>query len=374
MTATPNGGGAVSRWAEKFAERLMRRVSWHTSGTSGLAGDGQQRSWVLILGREHYSERQQSYPLLRQRDLDKVIRGEIATEPATIYVPGPIDGDRRQVTFYALDEVILDALPRSLVVIPESLLLGTQLPDGGWADIERDDYRYFLFDNGRSQPAGGALAAPNLVAMAAGMDPEREPERWRGKASIVPRLRRGLKSLSASTWWACRNPVPRPGGLLDFAWRPVGLAAAAALLAYLMLTTLYLQGTLSYRERALENLAPEVQEGLTADSEARRLADRQGALADLWASRSDTQALWAAVASAVEDGARITQIELADERVSIRGHAPDAAEVLGGLTEAPQFADVSFDAPVRSDRQGRQNFALSFVIASPATLEAEADD
>jgi hypothetical protein len=88
----------------------------------------------------------------------------------------------------------------------------------------------------------------------------------------------------------------------------------------------------------------------------------------------DTQLLWAAVASAIDNGARITQVRLSDERVSIRGYAPDAADVLAALTASPQFHDVNFDAPVRADRNGRENFTLSFVFDASLASEAGADD
>jgi hypothetical protein len=329
---------------------------------------------VLILGREHYSESRKTYPLLRRRDLEKVIRGELADEAATIFVPGEVDGDRREVTFYALDRDFLATLPRTPIVIPESLLLTKALPGEAWADVNRDGYSYFLFDDGRSQPAGGALGTRRLVALAAGMDPESLPEQWHGDRAVITRLRSGLRSLSASDWWACRNPLPHAARLLDIAWRPIGLAAATAVLGYLVLTTLYLQGTLSYRENSLEAIAPEVQEGLAADSESRELTNRGNALAALWSSRMDTQLLWAAVASALDNGASIAQVRLSDERVSIRGFAPEAADVLAALTASPHFHDVSFDAPVRADRNGRENFTLSFVFDASSAAEAGTDD
>jgi hypothetical protein len=368
MTAADRTRSIPSRWSSQLIERLLTHVCWYADECRSLSGEASRRPLVLILGREHYSESRKSYPLLRHRDLDMVIRGELADEETTIYVPGEIDGDRREVNFYRLDRDVLEALPRTPIVLPESLVLAGALAEDAWADIDRDGYRYFLFDDGRSQPAGGALGAPRLVALAAGMDPDSEPEQWHGHEQLLGRLRKALMSLPANAWWACRNPLPRKTSLLDIAWRPIGLTAAAAVLGYLVLTTLYLQGTLSLREHALESIAPEVQEGLAADSESRRLGDRQRALAELWSSRADTQLLWAAVASALENGARIAQVQLTDERVSIRGYAPDAAGVLAALTASPHFDDVNFDAPVRADRNGRQNFTLSFVFdASPAS-------
>ena len=365
---------AAGRWNTRFIERVMAHVCWYAGENRSLSTEGSRRPLVLILGREHYSESRKTYPLLRRRDLEKVIRGELAEAATTMFVPGEVDGDRREVTFYALDRDFLATLPRTPIVIPESLLLTKALPGEAWADVNRDGYSYFLFDDGRSQPAGGALGTPRLVALAAGMDPESVPEQWHGNGALITRLRSSLRSLSASDWWACRNPLPHAARLLDVAWRPIGLAAAAAVLGYLVLTTLYLQGTLSYREHALEAIAPEVQEGLAADSESRRLASRGSALAALWSGRMDTQLLWAAVASAVDNGAKIAQVRLTDERVSIRGFAPEAADVLAALTASPHFHDVSFDAPVRADRNGRENFTLSFVFDASSAAEAGTDD
>ena len=374
MTRLNKTSVIAGHWGTRLIERLLAHVCWYAGQSRSLATEGARRPVVLILGREHYSESRKTYPLLRHRDLDKVIKGELADEATTIYVPGDADGDRREVTFYALDRDLLESLPRTPVVIPESLLLTKALAGKSWADVNRDDYRYFLFDDGRSQPAGGALGAPRLVALAAGMDPDSVPEQWYGHDAVLTRLRSSLRSMSVSDGWACRNPLPHAARLLNIAWRPIGLAAAAAVLGYLLLTTLYLQGTLSYREHALETIASEVQEGLAADSESRRLASRGSALAGLWSSRTDTQLLWAAVASTIDNGARIVQIQLTDQRASIRGYAPEAADVLAALTELPQIEDVNFDAPVRADRNGRENFTLSFAFDASAVLEAGADD
>ena len=374
MIPSGDRGTSLARLGGRAIERMLGHVSWFAGEHRSLAGGRRKRPFVLILGREHYTERRQDYPLLGRRVLDKVIRGELAGEDTTIFVQGPTVCDRRVVTFYTFDRDVLENLPRAPVVIPESLLLTSTLVEGDWASIERDEYRYFLFADGRSQPAGGALGASRLVAMAAGLDPDSTPEQWHGHDAVAGLMRIGLRSLALLDWLACRNPLPSAKRLLDIAWRPVGLAAAAGVVSYLLLTTLYLQGTLSYREHALEALAPEVQEGLSADSEMRQLAERQRALAELWSSRADTQQLWAAIASAIDSGATIAQVQLSDDRVSIRGYAPDAAEVLANLTELPRFNDVNFDAPVRADRNGRQNFTLSFEFAQPTPTVAYADD
>ena len=352
------------RIADSVIRRLLRHVVWHASQGRNLSGDpGAHLPLVVILGREHYAERQKSYPALRTRDLQKVLQQELAGQPPTLTLPGPVRGDRREVRFFRLDSDVVDALPRSLFVIPESVVLAAQLSEGDWADIERQGFRYFLFRDGVSQPAGGALGQRELVAMAAGVDPGRTPKEIRGSDELLLRLRQSLSSLPISTWWSCRNPISRDWGLDRVAWKPIGLTAGLMLFAYLALSSIYLQSLLSQRSGELDELEPQIQEGLVADNEARAYEAQRDALIELWSGRADTQQAWQAVAIALQNSASISQIDMRDGRVSLRGEAPDASEVLAVLASTPRFDDVSFEAPVRSGRNGRQTFELSFVLS-----------
>jgi hypothetical protein len=355
------------RFTSGLVNRLSRHVTWHAGSDRSLAGEaGRSYPLVLILGREHYKERRKSYPALRRRDLEKVLRQELAGGPPTVSVPGPVRGDRRDVSFYALEPGLVESLPRSLFIVPESIVLATQVPVSGWACVERQDYRYFLFADGSSQPAGGALVQRELVALAAGVDPDIAPEEWRGSAELSRRLRRALPKLPALTWWSCRNPSPHGIRFDALAWRPVVLTAVAVLFGYLALSSLYLQASLSLRGGTLDTLRPQIQEGLVADDEAREFEAQRNALAELWGGRADTQLVWRGVALATQNRASINQVEMRDGRVRLYGEAVDAAEILTLLAAVPDFEDVTFDSAVRSANNGRQNFTLSFVLANGA--------
>lgn len=354
----------LGRIASSVVRRLLRYVTWHASESHNLSGEpGTHLPLVVILGREHFAERQKSYPALRTRDLQKVLQEELAGQPPTLTLPGPVRGDRREVRFFRLNSDVVDALPRSIFVIPESVVLAAQLSEDDWADIERQGFRYFLFHDGVSQPAGGALGQRELVAMAAGVDPGRTPKEFRGSDELLLRLRQSLFSASASTWWSCRNPISRDWGLDRVAWKPIGLTAGLMLFAYLALSSIYLQSLLSQRSGALDELEPRIQEGLVADNQGRAYEAQRDALIRLWSDRADTQQAWQAVAIALQNNASISQIAMRDGRVSLRGDAPDASEVLAELASTPRFDDVSFEAPVRSGRNGRQTFELSFVLS-----------
>ena len=363
----------LGRVTGSVVRRMLRHVIWYASDSRNLAGEpGDHLPLVVLLGREHYTERQKSYPALRTRDLGKVLQEELAGEPPTLTLVGPIRGDSREVSFFRVDATLADALPRSLFVIPESVVLAAQLSADSWADVERQGYRYFLFRDGVSQPAGGALGQRDLVAMAAGVDPDRIPDEYRGSDELLLRLRRSLSTLPASTWWSCRNPLPRDLGLDRIAWKPIALTAGAMLLVYLAMSSIYLQTLFSTRSGALDELAPRIQEGLVADNEARAFEAQRDALIEHWSGRAETQQVWEAVALALQNSATVTRIDLRDGRISLRGEAPDASEVLAVLAGTPRFDEVSFEAPVRSGRNGRQSFALSMIL-SDAVAESDSE-
>jgi len=187
-------------------------------------------------------------------------------------------------------------------------------------------------------------------------------------------MRRALLKLPGLTWWSCRNPLPRRFGLDAVAWKPAAVTAAMVLVGYLVVSSLYLQVSLSLRNGDLDTLRPQIQEGLATDEEARDLGVRRNALAELWGSRADTQVLWQGVALAAQKQASINQIEMRDGRVRFYGEAADAAEILTLLAAEPGFKDVTFDSAVRSGRNGRQNFTLSFALAEAATDREQADE
>ncbi len=365
----------LERLAQSVVDRLLRYVTWHAAEQRTLsAQSGEYFPLVIILGREHYSERRKSYPALRRRDLQKVLREELAGEPPALTLLGPINGDKREVSFYHLDRTTIESLPRSLFIVPESMLLALQLPAVSWADVERQGYRYFLFRGGPSQPAGGALVDRPLVAMAAGVDPEQVPEEWHGTDEVLRHLRLSLSKLPASAWWSCRNPLPRNLGFTSLAWKPLASIAGMMLFAYLAVSSRYLQALLGQRDGVLEGLGSDIQVALVDDNEARVLAERRDALIEHWSSRTDTQRVWRGIGLALQNKASITGFELRGRSVSLRGEATDASEVLAVIARTPGFEDVSFAAPIRSGRNGRQNFTLSFVLAKERAAAETRDE
>jgi hypothetical protein len=307
-----------------------------------------------VLGREHYSERRRQYPILSRRDLDSVLKQELAGGLPTLAVVSAASDDKREVTFYEFKpEVVSQAAP-AFMLVPESLALAATLPAGRVATVERAGFRYFLASGGVSQPEGGAVTSADLFAMAAGLDAT--------DAVTIPgerlhdRIVSGLARLKPETWLQLR--MPSLGQRLEIDWQPIATMAGVGLVAYLALASGYLAVTREAREKELAGLGGEVEKLLVAQRDVDRMLSEQAGLAAVMADRRNTYRLWQVVAVAWSKGAQIKSVELRDTTLTIRGDAAVATDVLAAIDAIPGFADAKFSAPVRSGRSGREDFSL----------------
>ena len=224
----------------RLRQALARRIVWLTDGRRDASGETTgSRALVAVLGREHYSERRRQYPILSRRDLDGVLKQELAGGLPTLAVVSAARDDKREVTFYEFKPEVLAQVAPALMLVPESLALAATLPAGRVATVERAGFRYFLAAGGASQPEGGAVTSAELFAMAAGLDAS--------DAVTIPgeklhdRIVSGLGQIRPETWLQLR--MPSLGQRLEIDWQPIATIAGVGLVAYLALASGYLAVT-----------------------------------------------------------------------------------------------------------------------------------
>jgi hypothetical protein len=354
-----DGGGLGGR----VKTLLASRVAWLTDERRDASGAATRAATlVTVLGREHYSERRRQYPIVSRRDLDGVLRQELDGRGPTLTLVSPVRDDRREVTFFELEPAVVSMAGPCVWLVPESVALAATLPAGAVASVDRRGYRYFLAANGVSQPSAGSVTSADLFALAAGID-ARETLAL-GEVNLRERLVRGLGRLPSAAWLSLRTPSLQPRLQLD--WQPVALLAGAGLVAYLALASAYLALARDARESELAGLGGEVEKLLGAQRDVdRRLAEQSG-LAAVVADRRSTYRLWQPVSVAWGKGASIDSIQLQDAKLTIRGSAPEATDVLAALSAIPGFADAKFSSPVREGSSGRQEFNVTLTMLPEA--------
>lgn len=340
----------------RLRELASRRVAWLTDQRRDAAGEpGSAPALVVLLGREHYVERRRRYPIASRRDLEAVLRQELSGAPPTLTLISPVRDDRREVTFYELKPDAAAQVGRTVWLVPESLALAATLAPGEIATVARAGCRYFVAASGVSQPAGGALASAELFALASGLDAGAVTEV--GEHGLRERLLSGLRRLPVDAWLRLRLASQRERQAID--WKPALTLAGAALIGYLALASGYLTLTQNVRAKALDGLGSEVESLLTAQRDVDRMLAEQQGFAAVVAQRRNTYQLWQVVSVAWGKGAELTGVELRDDQLIVRGSAPVATDVLGAVSVIPGVANARFSSPVRTGRQGREEFAIS---------------
>lgn len=354
---TDGGPGA------RLVAALGSRIVWLTDQRRDAAGDASDAAaLVVLLGREHYAERRRAYPIGSRRDLDAVLRQELAGAPPTLTLVAPIRDDRREVAFFELKPGVLQRAGRCVWLVPESLALAATLPAGNIASVERQGLRYFVAANGMSQLAAGTVSSPELFAFAAGLEAAATQEV--GAADLRARLLSGLGRLPLDAWLRLRPPSQRVALQLD--WRPLLTIAGIGLVGYLALASGYLALTGSSREKALAGLGGEVEKLLASQRDVDRMLAEQQALATLMADRRYSYRVWQAAAVAWDKGAEIGAVRLEDTTLTLRGNADVATDVLAALAAIPGFADAKFSAPVRRSQDGREEFSVALTLLPEA--------
>jgi len=364
MTGTTHDTATASSTLGRLEAALKRRIAWLTDERRDLLGTPTAiPALIVVLGREHYTERRRNYPIHSRRDLEAVLAQELAQAPDTLALIGDPEQDKREVSFFELRPGVLEKVGSALWLLPESALLARTLPAGRVASIERDRYRYFLSASGASQPAGGMVATPELFALAIGLAAGQGALQLDREAA-VERLTRGMRALPPSAWLRLRRPSRVRQSQVE--WRSVAMVAGAGLAAYLALASGYLLWTRDAREQELEALGAEVETLLAAQRQVDRLAAQRAGLGQVWRDRADTYQMWRIAGLAWGKGAQLTAIELKDFELTLRGKASVATDVLAALDQAPGVKEAKFSAPVRSGRDGLEEFVISLTLVREA--------
>lgn len=359
----PSPAGVLGRLRARIAAAMKARIVWVTDRRTDMSDrETAGSALVAVLGREHYQERRRVYPVRGWRDLRRVIRLELANAPPTLAFIGRLREEGREVSFFELDPRALPKVGRAAWLVPESLLLALTLPAQRAATVDREGLRYFLAASGVSQLAGGAVTSLSLFALAVGLDTDAEPLTIEA-GELPERLQRGLARLPAAAWLQFLSPTLRSTAAV--AWRPLAAGAAIVLAGYLLLASAYLALTESLRQRELDGLGPEVAALLDAQRRVERLGLEQQALAEVLSERRPSHEVWRLVALAWQKGALLEGLSLSDGRLTLRGSAPAATEVLGALAADPGVADARFGAPVRQFQQ-REQFVVTLTLLGEA--------
>ncbi len=216
-----------------------------------------------------------------------------------------------------------------------------------------DGMAYAIWVADESDTGGWDIRA--AVTLRSVLDPVLAAIREAGaRVGVVRRIRDADREgfAAAPAWTGSDAPVDAPAKGSGLAWKAPFLAGGiliASILGYHVLAEM--------REAGLERAAQDARATLAAQARAAQeqatfLAREKGSLQKLLLPGMLTQEL--------PDGVWLEQMAIEEDRITITGYGPSAADVTRGLSGLTGFGEVGFASPVtRDNTQGIERFRIA---------------
>ncbi len=348
----------LSRW-------IRARVVWFAGERRSLDGGAVSAlPWLVILGREHYEERRRVYGIRSWRGLRAVLQLEHGEDRTFIYSIGPYGDEGRVVRIFRLLPSALSVRQDVLFVLPESLLLASEVADGEVLRVSRDTIDYYLSRGCASQLRGGTIVNERLFALSAGMA-ESSPIRTLGLHELGVALERALLRLSAGDWWQAF--VAHDRWVKDLPWKRMAVTTGWSLAIYLLFASAYLESANAWKQRQLSTLGTEVDQLVIKQREIDRATQELKGMNQLAAERLATHYLWGVLAEMWRSGGSLMGMQLDGNQLTLRGRAAQskATDILAALSRLPQVRAARFDAAVRAEFD-QEGFVIVLTLVDPA--------
>ena len=357
--------GFLSRSIQSFETFFRKRLVWVTDQRRDFNGQvSSGAALAAFIGREHYVERRRYYPVQSRIELLRVLRLEAAGENEGLIYIGPESSEGRLVTRYELKAKPITGQFNALLWIPETLAISKSLRQTSYAEVYRNDLRYFVAADGRSQLAGASISDGDQFIIGAGLLVN-APRVSLDAGSVSRILEGSLKQFSPPELYEL---VSRD--LSSVFWpmvRPLSAIAGTVALLYLVVSSVYLVSFVQFREWQLEKLDTTVAPLFKSEREIDRLSGRTISMAKLVDARVVSWPMWEVIPEIWKNQGFLTGLTFEADRVVLQARAPSGVTVLEALSKSPLVAEAEFESGVRQNG-GQEEFTIALKLITPRVV------
>lgn len=365
---------AVKMLKSKILNLLLGKVSYISGtnqqfsfnetvdGNKFTLQDSGSDSWLIIVGRQNYSESIRTYPIPEEKEALKAAKFDDAddTEHRYFYDAVKLDEQQCSVTVWAIENVFIEKYcKKAILLLPESLLVSrnNQLTElsidetsstffarsrKGYASYQRDSF----VDSAETFCQLAEIALPETTKQinADNLWPE-----------IVSGLDQSLFSklhrfLFLSKSGVSQNNIP---------YKQMGITAAAVVLGYNILLSGFLTWQASSLQQEFVEKREQVDEVLSFQTELADQIELNQLLSEKLTIDDTPWRAFEVVSSLVNAGMQITNISYRGGEYRVAGLADKATQMLGLVSEHNTVTEASFAGPVRESRNG-ERFGINF--------------
>lgn len=323
--------------------------------------EGEQTKTPLlqIVGRKHYTEQSENYPVGNKKELVSIIKmnnqsADNNQHSHSAYIISSLGGDQSKVTYWRFLK-----LPAAWLNLPETLLLSNTLAA---EQVLNSQAFSAMFVTGHQQSVYSALASPLINS----------PERFASMFGVpckqvinieepthyAQTLIAGLKAQPIKQLVTFFTP---PTSVINKALiKKTSLIAIALCVAYAGLTSAYLGYKTHEVQTQLAQNKSSVNQALNTLEQFEATNEQLNVLQGFTQNQQLASSLFFVLQQLVTS-AELSNIRFEDNRYIIRGTADKATDALQIIINNPRTNNAKFDYPSRKERRG-ESFVISFTL------------
>ncbi|MFT5529042.1 MAG: hypothetical protein ACI9C0_000711 [Alteromonadaceae bacterium] len=323
--------------------------------------EGEQTKTPLlqIVGRKHYTEQSENYPVGNKKELVSIIKmnnqsADNNQHSHSAYIISSLGGDQSKVTYWRFLK-----LPAAWLNLPETLLLSNTLAA---EQVLNSQAFSVMFVTGHQQSVYSALASPLINS----------PERFASMFGVpckqvinieepthyAQTLIAGLKAQPIKQLVTFFTP---PTTVINKALiKKTSLIAIALCVAYAGLTSAYLGYKTHSLQTQLAQNKSNVNQALNTLEQFEATNAQLNTLLGFTQNQQLTSSLFFVLQQLVTS-AELTNIRFEDNRYILRGTANKATDALQIIINNSRVNNAKFDFPSRKERRG-ESFVISFTL------------
>ena len=377
--------------ANKVLDYLLKYVSFWSKDFYPFARGGQlqaqktaaTRSWIVVVGRQHYFESVTDYPIGDLADVKKVLKNLPWAFPFSGQQFDQIErltAQSHRVTSWVIkDQVMASLLPRPLLVIPETAcinalqqshpqllsrlkhtLIVANTNDGIISNVYQTD-----LSNGSA-----AVSRDNFLS-SVGLSEQASWQRNDDKETHV-QLLKGLGTILKTAPLNFALPFKSPSSV-TYPWKSGLKLLGGLLVVYLFLTSAYLVASTAWVDHRIEQLRVQSEPVIELRQQATQLQAELSAMEALVSRVTPMWVVWDLALDLADRGVTLRNVHKESGGVIFFLSASKASDVMSFLSKDPRVASADYAFPVSQKNTG-QEFAVKVVfVAQQITLMAELD-
>jgi|GEM_PF-6269219 len=337
---------------------------------------GNRKTRIRVLSRYSYTEQTESFPLKSASELKKLLNNKY---PGYLHFIGDWQQNSRQVLLIKLKPQAAHLAETSGLLIPETLLLAEVL-EQGLAELNTPAGVVFAASSGAGQGLGKSAGQSIQTAVKGGVINSAEAAKLSlGVATNADHTTYSTEELFrlysqsvVSVVLAHRSELFKRSekATSKLPWASMGIAAAALLVIYAGLSTLYLSASDSSRQATLDGYGEQVTERLNRRSQMEQEVNRLSALNASGQSRQQLINTWEVIAMLRDTGVTMQNVTGNFRELEFRAVAPSATTVVERAAQHELVQNIEFTSPVRSSRQG-ETFSVRIELREQLPVQAE---